>query len=184
MSDDRAILRLSPSKVVNRRPNRILALSGLLAMAFVAVRATVVCAAVLGQVSHTGTLGHDSLLWYMQYHLEGEQEAFPLANDVSPSRRFVAPIAMLPSHDGIEQFGETSLAEVLVGDQEAGPAIESTGVTLSEWEKIRIAASGSPSIHTLSSGGPSATTILVGLVAAIVVCGAIVWTKEVGRVPL
>ncbi len=125
------------------------------------------------------TSGFDSALW-QQFCLPDEKDRKTSDQTDSQSVQRTAEtdrprFRKLMYRAGREQLEQTSLAEVVLEDQQADSGDTETGVVLTDWQISKLAAIGQNplELQTDARSGPTATTLLVGLVATIVVCGAL-----------
>lgn len=134
-----------------------------------------VTAAFSGQAQ---TRGFDSALWLQFYSPDAAE--LPAAS-ASPATDRADEHGAQSVHGKTRQglINEMSMAKLIIEvQQHAGSDLDegdSDGPLLSEWQIAQLQSGGThPTGTTISQqSGPGATTLLVGLVAAIVVCGAI-----------
>lgn len=162
--------------------NRFLTAFTLLVTIIGVIRATASPTVTTRQDDPSAALGFDSRLWYGTYHPDSpDVPGGPAAGKGSSAQRAAMARQNRLARPGSEQTDGASLAELIVEDHQAEESLDSTRIPLTDWERSRIAAavpSDPTTMHKVNGSGPTATTILVGVVAAIVAGGALFSGKE------
>lgn len=139
-------------------------------------RATAARSLVPGFHGQPPTSAFDSGLWqqfYSQDSIDQQEQRLAKRSPSVPRPSTRRSGRLTRSRQALA--GTDSLALVIVDEQQLATdgEVETSGVVLSDWQMVTLRAPGrNAGASAAGQGGPGATTLLVGLVATIVVCGA------------